>query len=57
VAGLVKTAPNYNVELRFTRVKPEVLALLRRDGIIDRLGESQIYGNVYEAAADKISNS
>jgi hypothetical protein len=35
-------------------VKTEVKELLRRDGVIDKLGESQIYGNVYEAAADQI---
>jgi len=28
--------------------------LLQRDGVIERLGESRIHGNVYEAAADKI---
>jgi len=31
-----------------------VKALLRRDGVIDTLGEDHIYGNVYEAAADQI---
>jgi MFS superfamily sulfate permease-like transporter len=55
--GLIGAATNFNVELRLTRVKPEVLAMLRRDGIIERLGESQVYGNVYEAAADKISDT
>ena len=54
--GLIGAATNFNVELRLTRVKPDVLAMLRRDGIIERLGESQVYGNVYEAAADKISD-
>ena len=56
VAGLVEAARNNDVELRLTRVKREVLAMLRRDGVIDTLGESQVYGNVYEAAADKISD-
>ena len=51
---LVELATNYDIELRLTRVKPEVKALLRRDGVIDSLGESQIFGNVYEAAADQI---
>jgi anti-anti-sigma factor len=57
VAELVELATNYEVELRLTRVKPEVKALLRRDGVIDRLGESQVYGNVYEAAADQIPDT
>jgi anti-anti-sigma factor len=55
VNELVKAAQNYDVELRLTRVKQEVLALLRRDGVIERLGESHVYGNVYEAAADRIT--
>jgi hypothetical protein len=57
VAELVELATNYDVELRLTRVKPGVKGLLRRDGVIERLGESQIYGNVYEAAADQIPDA
>jgi high affinity sulfate transporter 1 len=54
VAELVEQATNYDIELRLTRIKPDVKNLLQRDGVIDRLGESRIYGNVYEAAADQI---
>jgi high affinity sulfate transporter 1 len=57
IAKFVEAAPNYELELRLTRVKPDVKALLQRDGVIDRLGESQIYGNVYEAAADQIPDT
>ena len=57
VSELVELATNYDIELRLTRVKPEVKALLRRDGVIDTLGESRIYGNVYEAAADQIPDT
>ena len=57
VAELVELATNYDVELRLTRVKAEVKDLLRRDGVIDRIGEDRIYGNVYEAAADKFSDT
>ena len=57
IAKFLEVAPNYELELRLTRVKPDVKALLQRDGVIDRLGESQIYGNVYEAAADKIPDT
>jgi hypothetical protein len=32
------------------------LALLRRDGVIAALGEKKVYGNVYEAVADRISD-
>ena len=35
-------------------MKIKVKEVLQRDGIIERLGENRIYGNVYEAAADQI---
>lgn len=53
-AEIIELATSRGIELRLTRVKAEVKDLLRRDGIIDPLGESRIYGNVYEAVADKI---
>ena len=56
VSVIVEQASNVDIDLRLTRVKPEVLELLRRDGVIEKLGEERIYGNVYEAAADKIAD-
>ena len=44
-------------ELRLARVKAQVMEVLQRDGVIDRLGESRVYGNVYQAAADQIPDS
>jgi sulfate permease, SulP family len=35
--------------LRLARVKPNVLAVLRADGFVDRLGAERIHGNVYRA--------
>jgi SulP family sulfate permease len=54
LAGLLELATSRDTELRLTRVKTDVWEVLQRDSFIDRLGENQIYGNVYEAAADKI---
>lgn len=54
MTGLLELAASRDIELRLTRVKTKVREVLRRDGFIDRLGESRIYGNVYEAAADRI---
>jgi anti-anti-sigma factor len=54
VAEILELATSRDIELRLTRVKTEVKELLRRDGVIDRLGESRVYGNVYEAVADRI---
>jgi anti-anti-sigma factor len=57
LAEIIELATSRDIELRLTRVKTEVNELLRRDGVIDRLGESRIYGNVYEAAADQIPDA
>jgi SulP family sulfate permease len=54
VAEILDLAISADIELRLTRVKTRVLEVLRRDGLIERIGESRFYGNVYEAAADKI---
>jgi len=54
LAELIKLAGSREIEFRLTRVKTKVKEVLQRDGIIDQLGEHRIYGNVYEAVADKI---
>ena len=57
LAKILSLATSYGVELRLARLKGSVQALLQRAGVIDQLGESQLYGNVYEAVADKISEA
>jgi anti-anti-sigma regulatory factor len=57
VAEILELATNYGAELRLTRVKVQVMEVLRRDGVVERLGQSHIYGNVYEAAADQIPDT
>ena len=37
------------VTLRLARVKPAVRELLRRDGVLDRIGDDRIHGNVHRA--------
>jgi SulP family sulfate permease len=54
MAELVELATSRDIELRLARVKTNVLELLRRDGVVERVGEDRIYGNVYEAAADQL---
>ena len=51
---IIELATSRDIELRLARLKTMVKELLQRDGIVDRLGEDRIYGNVYEAAADRI---
>jgi hypothetical protein len=50
--GLLIT--RFDPGVRLARVKPAVLDVLERDGVVDELGERHIYGNVYEACADHI---
>jgi MFS superfamily sulfate permease-like transporter len=52
LSKILGLAGTYGAEVRLTRVKPDVLALLRRDGVIEELGEDQVYGNVFNAVAD-----
>ena len=54
LADLIELATARDIELRLARVKTTVKELLQRDGVVDRLGAGRIYGNVYEAAADRI---
>ena len=35
-------------------VKPAVMEVLRRDGVVERIGEANIHGNVFEASKDMI---
>ena len=51
ILGLIDT---YGAELRLARVKPQVIGLLTRDGVIDKLGRDHVYGNVFEAVRDRI---
>jgi len=57
IAEIVELGEARGVEVRLTRVKPHVYGMLRRDGVIDMLGEDKVYGNVYEAAADRIADT
>ena len=54
VGEILELATSADIELRLTRVKTRVKTYLHRDGLIERIGEECIYGNVYEAVADKI---
>ena len=37
------------VEFRIARAKPQVLAVLRADGVVDRIGSDHVHGNVHRA--------
>ena len=41
--------------LRLVRVKPQVLAVLRADGFVDRIGADHIHGNVHRAVEAQLT--
>ena len=45
------------VTLRLARVKPQVLAVLEADGIIDRIGADHIHGNVHRAVEAQLADA
>jgi sulfate permease, SulP family len=48
IADLLRTA---GVDFRLARVKPRVMAVLARDGLIERIGEDHVYLDVDDAVA------
>jgi sulfate permease, SulP family len=44
------------VTLRLARVKPQVLAVLEADGIIDRIGADHVHGNVHLAVEAQLAD-
>ena len=45
------------VTLRLARVKPQVLAVLEADGVIDRIGADHIHGNVHRAVEAQLAEA
>ncbi|GAA4345096.1 SulP family inorganic anion transporter [Microbacterium rhizosphaerae] len=43
--------------LRLARVKPQVLAVLKAQGILDRIGDDHVHGNVHRAVEAQLSQS
>ena len=44
------------VTLRLARVKPQVLTVLRADGVVDRIGADHIHGNVHRAVEAQLAS-
>lgn len=53
---IIELARNRGADVRLARVKPPVFEVLRRDGVIEQLGDDHVYANLYEAAADRIAS-
>jgi sulfate permease, SulP family len=57
VSQILRLAQTYGVELRLARVKPEVVDVLAADGVMDELGEQNLFGNVQHACADHMTTT
>lgn len=51
---ILNLADSHGIDVLLARVKPDIVDMLRADGVIDRLGEDHIHGNIDRAvtAAD-----
>ena len=54
---IAELARSGSITLRLARVKPQVRAILARDGCLERIGEDRIHGNVDEAVSAKVAES
>ena len=55
LAAILELLEEDGATLRLARVKPRVLAVLRADGFLDRLGSDRIHGNVHGAVEAQLA--
>jgi sulfate permease, SulP family len=46
----------WRASLRLARVKPQVLAVLERDGVIDQIGPDHVHGNIHRAVEAQLAD-
>ena len=56
IGEIIDSVERHGAEVWLTGVKPQVSVLLRKDGIIDRIGEDHLYGLVYEAVEAQLQS-
>jgi hypothetical protein len=56
IGNLIDLTADAGVQLRLARIKPAVRSTLEWDGVIGRLGEDHIHGNVHRAVAPSQDN-
>ncbi len=54
---IVRFGDEANVVLRLARVKPAVVAVLERDGVLDRIGRDRLHGNVFRAVMAQLADA
>jgi sulfate permease, SulP family len=52
IGDILELTKAHAAQLRLARVKPAVMAVLRRDGVADSVGEQNVFGNIFEATKD-----
>ena len=52
---ILQLADAADVTIRLARVKPRMLEVLRRDGVLDHLGTTHVHGNVHRAVEAMVS--
>ena len=56
LVDIVTLAGEAGITLRLARLKPEVRAVLARDGVIDVIGPDKIHGNVFRAVQGQLDS-
>ena len=57
MGDVVDLAEESGITLRLARLKPAVRSTLQRDGLVGRLGEDHVHGNVYRAVQAQLEAS
>ena len=52
IGDILELTQAHSAQLRLARVKASVMNVLRRDGVADRVGEANVFGNIFEATKD-----
>ena len=53
---IARIAEQSKVRLRLARVKPVVISVLERDGVVERIGRDQLHGNVFRAVVAQLAD-
>jgi MFS superfamily sulfate permease-like transporter len=53
---ILDLAERWSIVIRLTRLKPNVRAVLDRDGLVDRVGRDHIHGNVDAAVEAELAS-
>jgi anti-anti-sigma factor len=55
LAEILDFAESMQIELRLARVKPAVAAVLEKDGVLGRIGQDHVHGNVARAVEAQLA--